>query len=252
MSSGKKIYAMLDHLTVSETEADVEAWLNTLPEAQETQVISFVNAHAVNLMMKDEALFEALTQSDILLRDGSGMKILMKWLGREPGENLNGTDLIPRIIDKFSTPDSDKKIAIYGTQEPWLSKGGDVIEKLGGKVVSQMDGFQEAADYAADLKDSSPDLIVLAMGMPKQEKVSMALRAAAKQPCTIINGGAIIDFLAERVNRAPLAWRKLGMEWLYRLLQEPKRLFGRYIVGNFVFLARGLILRASRANPKTT
>ncbi len=252
MSSGKKIYAMLDHLTVPETEADVEAWLNTLPEAQEAQVISFVNAHAVNLMMKDESLFEALTQSDVLLRDGSGMKILMKWLGREPGENLNGTDLIPRIVEMFSAAETDKKIAIYGTQEPWLSKGSDVIEKRGGNVVSILDGFQEAADYAAELNASSPDLIILAMGMPKQEKVSMALRAAAKQPCTIINGGAIIDFLAERVNRAPLAWRKLGMEWLYRLLQEPKRLFGRYIVGNFVFLARGLILRASRANPKTT
>jgi len=76
----------------------------------------------------------------------------------------------------------------------------------------------------------------------------MALRDGAEHSCTIVNGGAIIDFLAERVNRAPLVWRKLGMEWLYRLIQEPKRLFNRYVIGNVVFLTRGLVLRMANTN----
>lgn len=248
MSSAKKVHAMLGHLTVPSTEADVEAWLNELPKTQKPQIVSFVNAHAVNLMVKDEGLFQALTESDVLLRDGSGMKVLMNWLGYTPGTNLNGTDLIPRILEKFE----GRTVAIYGTQEPWLSKACDVIEAKGGKVVSRLDGFQHEEDYSSLMQSSKPDLVVLAMGMPKQEKISMLLRSAASQPVTIINGGAIIDFLAERVNRAPKLWRKAGMEWLYRLIQEPKRLFGRYVVGNVVFLTRGLILRVTQANPKTT
>ncbi|ACT58171.1 WecB/TagA/CpsF family glycosyltransferase [Hirschia baltica] len=248
MSSGKKIYDMLEHLTVPETEANVDALLNGLPDATSPQVISFVNAHAVNLMVKDEGLFKALIGSDILLRDGSGMKILMKWLNQNPGANLNGTDLIPRIIEKFD----GMKVAVFGTQEPWLSKGCDVIETRGGTIVSRLNGFQDEAAYIEAIETSKPDLVILAMGMPKQEMTSMALRAAASWPTTIVNGGAIIDFLAERVNRAPETWRKLGMEWLYRLIQEPKRLFGRYVVGNVIFLTRGLILCVTQANPKIT
>ncbi len=244
MSSAIQIPAMLDHLTVPETEADVEAWLNELPNAKSAQIVSFVNAHAVNLMVKDEGLFKALTNSNTLLRDGSGMKILMNWLGREPGANLNGTDLIPRIIERFK----GKKISVYGTQEPWLSKGCDEIVARGGDIVSKLDGFQETKAYADDISTVQPDLIILAMGMPKQELVSMALRDGAEHSCTIVNGGAIIDFLAERVNRAPLVWRKLGMEWLYRLIQEPKRLFNRYVIGNVVFLTRGLVLRMANTN----
>lgn len=256
MSSGDKIHYMLDHLTVPETEADVAAWLEALPKTQKPQVVSFVNAHAVNLMMKNKDLFQALTESETLLRDGSGMKVLMKWVGREPGQNLNGTDLIPRIIDEFCTKEQndqcEKTIAVFGTQEPWLSKGCEAISTRGGKVVSRLDGFQDEAVYVESLKQVPVDLVILAMGMPKQEKVSMALRDAVDTPCTIINGGAYIDFVAERVKRAPLAWRKLGIEWLYRLLQEPKRLFGRYVVGNVIFMMRALMLRMNKPNNQIT
>ena len=244
MSSATQIHAMLDHLTVPETEAEVETWLDGLPKTECSQIISFVNAHAVNLMIKDEGLFEALTHSEILLRDGSGMKLLMKWLGQEPGANLNGTDLIPRIIERFK----GKKIAVYGTQEPWLSKGCAELSSRGGEIVSTLNGFQEPQAYLTEFKRAQPDLVILAMGMPKQEKISLALRDEADHVCTIVNGGAIIDFLAGKVTRAPAFWRKLGMEWLYRLIQEPKRLFGRYVIGNVVFLTRGLVLRM--ASPK--
>ena len=245
MTTADRIENMLNHLTVPETEEAVETWLAGLPRVEAPSVVSFVNAHAVNLMVKDKALFDALTQSDTLLRDGSGMKMMMRLFGRSPGENLNGTDLIPRIIGAFTSEKSKRKrVAVIATQQPWLDKACDVIRAQGADIVLTMDGFQSEEAYVKALMSTPADLIILGMGMPKQEKVSMKLADAISHPCVIVNGGAIIDFLADRFPRAPESWRKLGLEWLYRLTREPKRLFQRYVVGNAVFLGRAALLKA--------
>ena len=83
-----------------------------------------------------------------------------------------------------------------------------------------------------------PDLIVLGMGMPKQERVAHLLRSQLDHPCLIVCGGAIIDFMGGRVSRAPLWMRQLGIEWIYRFLHKPVRMFRRYVVGNPQFLWR--------------
>src|SRR5690606_40821841 len=84
-------------------------------------------------------------------------------------------------------------------------------------------------------------IIVLAMGMPKQEQVAVQLRDALNTPALLICGGAILDFAAERFPRAPLWMRRFGLEWLFRLLLEPRRLFKRYALGiplSFYYLSR--------------
>jgi N-acetylglucosaminyldiphosphoundecaprenol N-acetyl-beta-D-mannosaminyltransferase len=92
-------------------------------------------------------------------------------------------------------------------------------------------------------------VIVLGMGMPRQEEVAAVLRSALGYPCLIICGGAIIDFLGGKTSRAPGWMRAFGLEWLYRLGLEPKRLFRRYVLGNPLFIARALRLAAS--SPRT-
>ena len=72
--------------------------------------------------------------------------------------------------------------------------------------------------------------------------MACTLRAAVGYPCLIVCGGAIIDFMGGKTSRAPTWIRSTGMEWAWRLAQEPKRLFERYIIGNPVFLARALSL----------
>ena len=101
-------------------------------------------------------------------------------------------------------------------------------------------GFQDLLTYISDAQKHKPAVIVLAMGMPKQEILAQQLKQELKQelkhPCLIICGGAILDFLAGRVTRSPLWMQKLGLERLYRLILEPKRLFKRYVNGNPLFL----------------
>jgi exopolysaccharide biosynthesis WecB/TagA/CpsF family protein len=88
------------------------------------------------------------------------------------------------------------------------------------------------------------------MGMPKQELLSATIARELPGPMLIVNGGAILDFLAHRVPRAPRVMRNLGLEWLFRLLIEPTRLWRRYLIGNLVFLWRTLQVVQYRRAPE--
>src|SRR5438132_512000 len=80
-------------------------------------------------------------------------------------------------------------------------------------------------------QNTRPELIILAMGMPKQEAIAVRLRAYLKSPALIVNGGAILDFLGGKVTRAPRWMQRLYLEWVYRLYLEPRRLARRYLLG---------------------
>jgi exopolysaccharide biosynthesis WecB/TagA/CpsF family protein len=156
--------------------------------------------------------------------------------------NLNGTDLIPKILGHCG----GKTIALFGTQDPYLGRARAVVASriAPGVRCITAHGFLETASYVRLASVHRPGVIVLGMGMPKQEEVAVALRAAVGFPCLIICGGAIIDFLGEKTTRAPGWMRRAGCEWLYRLALEPRRLFRRYVIGNPVFIARALKLAA--------
>ncbi|MGH1402773.1 MAG: WecB/TagA/CpsF family glycosyltransferase [Alphaproteobacteria bacterium] len=196
-------------------------------------VISFCNAHAVNLAQKNTEFKRDLLSSNFLFRDGSGIKIAMRTMNMEPGLNLNGTDFIPAFLDK----NQGKTLAIFGTDEPWLNIAAEKLSNTLDIVIT-INGFQDTSTYIDAAKEHKPDIILLAMGMPKQENVARTLSEALDYPAIIINGGAIVDFVANRFERAPEYMRDRGLEWVYRLIKEPKRLFKRYIIGNFTFLIR--------------
>lgn len=214
-----------------------------------SKIVSWLNAHALTLSQKNASLASDILKSSYVFRDGVGISVLLRLAGLPSGFNLNGTDLIPEIIRLYA----GKKIALLGTQEPFLSKAAKVIqERMGGQVVLCVDGFQDAHVYAERLAQQPVDLVILAMGMPKQEGIATYLAEnAAIKPCLILNGGAILDFMADRFPRAPLAWRKCRLEWLYRLIQEPKRLWRRYILGGILFVIHAIqISRTMRRQHK--
>lgn len=200
------------------------------------RVLSFVNAHAANLIWEDATFWDNIRRSDVIVRDGIGMKLLMRLCGAEPGLNLNGTDLIPSLLDRM---DRSQRIALYGTDEPWLGRGVKAIQNMGFTVVSHANGFLPDHLYVERVQMEQPQVVVLGMGMPKQERVALLLREAlAGRNVLVINGGAVIDFLAGRFPRAPRWMRMFGLEWVYRLVREPRRLWRRYVVGNVRFLVR--------------
>lgn len=234
--------SLIAALVVVQSPQDEEQLLDRLCESTRTRVVAFVNAHAMNSVAADEAFFGAVASADVVLRDGSGMATLLSLLKRSPGLNLNGTDLIPKIISRYA----GRSIALFGTEEPYLSAAREVVvhELAPRSACAVANGFLETQAYLELAATQRPDLIVLGMGMPRQERVAVELRAALTHPCLIVCGGAIIDFMGGKSPRAPVWMRRAGMEWAFRLALEPKRLFRRYVMGNPLFLARTLRLVA--------
>lgn len=233
---------------------DYDLMLERIALTEKAVVVGFLNQHAYNLIEQRSQVKESFSKIDYLLRDGIGIKIACKANGLLPGLNLNGTDFIPRIISRLRQGSGRSlQFFAFGTQEPWLSRGAEQL--TGTRDVVLLDGFQNPGSYIEFFekkhKQSSLAVIILAMGMPKQEEVAQMLKAAISGPAIIICGGAILDFASGRVERAPDIMRRTGTEWLYRLCKEPKRLFQRYIFGIplfFVYVLRNL-LKEETAEP---
>ncbi len=231
---------LLKHLHCVETQQS-QQFLEQLTQLDRPTTLGFLNQHGYNLASTDPGLRNCFLDMDYLLRDGIGIKIACKLYRLAPGHNMNGTDWIPQIIQKIlQQHDGQVQCFCYGTKEPWLSRG--VLQLFGQVRVYQLDGFQSLAQYLAHYQQhAEPErfqLIVLAMGMPKQEQLAYQLKQQAQGRVLIICGGAIIDFMAKRFPRAPKWMRQNGLEWLYRLWREPGRLFQRYVIGIPLFFWR--------------
>ncbi|MHC8339807.1 WecB/TagA/CpsF family glycosyltransferase [Pseudomonas sp. HLT2-19-2] len=232
---------IIQKLRVVSDVGDEQRLIDALSKAESTTVLGFVNAHAMNLVAGNTEYCETLSAADVLLRDGSGMAILFRRFGLEPGLNMNGTDFIPKLLAAFK----GRRVAFWGTEEPFLANAVQRSESIFAvNIVSAHHGFAEVDAYINLARQLQPELVVLGMGMPKQEAVAARL-AASGVPCLVVCGGAILDFLGGKVTRAPQWVRRLGCEWVFRLIGEPKRLFSRYVVGNPMFLLRTLIYRDS-------
>jgi exopolysaccharide biosynthesis WecB/TagA/CpsF family protein len=235
--------AIIQKLRVIDDADDEQGLIDALSTNEVATVLGFVNAHAMNLVAGNTDYYHSLSAADVLLRDGSGMSILLRKVGLAPGLNMNGTDFIPKLLAAFK----GRRVAFWGTEETFLVNATRRCEaQYSVNVVSAHHGFSGVDAYIKLAREFQPELVVLGMGMPKQEAVAAEL-AASGVPCLIVCGGAILDFLGGKVSRAPPWVRRLGCEWVFRLLSEPKRLFTRYVVGNPMFLLRTLMCRERRA-----
>ncbi|MHC1550039.1 WecB/TagA/CpsF family glycosyltransferase [Phyllobacterium sp. K27] len=206
-------------------------------------LVTWLNAHNANIAQTDAGFREALN-SFLILPDGIGVDIASKILhGSSFPANLNGTDFTPALLQAETKP---LRVGLIGARPNVVEKAAGKFRKIAPqhevRVIS--DGFFTAADeprILQSLKDFSPHILLVAMGVPRQE-MFMAQKLTAEH-CTLAFGvGALFDFMADVVPRAPLLVQKLRFEWLYRLAQEPGRLWRRYVVGNPLFLLR--VMRA--------
>lgn len=219
---------LLDKLTILNSVRDEDDVLDRLAGFERPVVLSFLNQNGLNLASRSEVFRNDLAGADVLLRDGVGIEVALRVFGDDPGINANGTDFIPKLLSRMG----NRTIALFGTRPPWLAKAARSIEANSGvRVVAQLDGFQTEASYTRCTWDTDPDIILLGMGMPRQERVAAALVAISGRPRLIVNGGAFLDFSAGRFVRAPRWVRAARLEWMFRLAQEPRRLSRRYIEG---------------------
>ncbi len=235
-------------LTMDEAMQKVE---ETIAQNGQLQ-IGVVNAAKIVNMHRDEALRQDVVSSDLILADGMSVVWASHLLGQPLPERVAGIDLMLRMLrhgNKF-------RYRIY-----CLGATDEVLEKVTIKIaadypnvniVGKWNGYftaEEEAAVAADIKAARPDILLVAITSPKKEQ--FLARWSDELAVPICHGvGGSFDVLAGKVDRAPETWQRLGLEWLYRVKQEPKRLWKRYLVTNVLFcgmVARGILRRITGA-----
>ncbi|RVT93410.1 WecB/TagA/CpsF family glycosyltransferase [Sphingomonas crocodyli] len=220
----------------------LEGWVS----AGERRTVSFANAHSVNLAARDPAFRAALSQM-LVLNDGIGVDLGSRLLyGARFPANLNGTDFVPALLAAAQP----RKVALLGAAPGVADQAATRLAAAFPQHRFTVIGDGFFADEAAivdRLAAAQADYVLLGMGQPRQEL--FAARHAGRWPGVTLCIGAYIDFAAGRVPRAPLWVRKLHGEWLFRLSIEPRRMAGRYLIGNARFLAAMLIQRVKKKGP---
>lgn len=203
--------------------------------------VGFLNAHNANVASADPE-FEKALRSFLILPDGVGVDIAARWLyGATFPANLNGTDFVPALVASIKEP---LTIGLLGATRENAGGAAVQLEKLAPwhRYVVIRDGYfspEEEPGVVARITTERPDILLVGMGVPRQE--FWIDRNLSARHCTMpIAVGALLDFLSGSVPRAPMWVRRLRMEWAFRLWIEPGRLWRRYIVGNPLFLARVL------------
>lgn len=245
----------LELLGLSITNVTMEDALDmVLGAAGGMHTMHFVNAHCINVAAKDSKYRKILSQSEALFADGSGIKLAGKWLGTPIIDNVNGTDMFPLLCEACAR--SGKRLFLLGAAPGITQKVADwTKEHTESEVVAGYHhGFFTSAEESSvveSINSSGADLLLVAMGVPTQEKWIARLRDRLDVPVCMGVGG-LFDFYSGSIPRAPKWMRSLGIEWVWRLCMEPRRMWRRYIVGNVVFIVRIARIRFSRAHKEST
>lgn len=211
--------------------------------------VCFVNADCGNLTFKNRTYFESLGRSDMVLADGIGMRLAGKMLKQPIIENVNGTDMFPRLCERLG--ESETSIYLLGGK-PGIAQG--VAEWVtanypGTRIAGFRDGYfkpEEEPAVIEEIRRSDAGLLLVAFGAPRQD-LWIEQHLPSLGVSLAVGVGGLFDFYSQRIPRAPQWMRELGLEWLFRLIQEPGRLWKRYVIGNVMFLTR--VIRYREGHP---
>ena len=196
-------------------------------------LLATANVDFLAQVQEDENLRHILLGADLIVCDGTPLIWMSKWLGDPLPERVAGSDLVPLLLDLA---------AVKGYRVYFLGGRDEVVAVAETKIKERWPALQIAgiysppfapldkmdhADICKRIQDAKADILFVSFGCPKQEKWLAMNYQTAGVPVAI-GVGATIDFLAGAVKRAPVWMRRTGTEWLFRTMQEPRRLAGRY------------------------
>lgn len=219
----------------------MNAALDTVDAAiagHESLQIGVVNAAKVVNMHRNPALGEDVLTSDLILADGMAVVWASRLLGRRLPERVTGIDLMFGILERGNTR-GYRVYCLGATEEVSVSVAQKIAERFPGiRLVGRRNGYfgdEESEAVARDIQESRADVLFVAITSPKKERFLARWSATIGVPVCHGVGGSF-DVLAGKVDRAPAAWQRWGLEWLYRVKQEPGRLWKRYLVTNAMFV----------------
>lgn len=205
------------------------------------KLITTLNAHSFNISKTDSFFLEALKKSDVLIPDGISVVWAIKWLTGKSIKKIAGADLFNYEMDRLQADHG--RCFFLGSSEETLSKIEERLKTDYPNVVVGSFSPPYTEQFTEDesnkmidvVNEFNPDVLFIGMTAPKQEKWAYKYfeRLETGHICCI---GAVFDFYAGNIHRAPDWMINLGLEWLYRLGKEPKRMWRRYVLGNIKFI----------------
>ncbi len=217
-------------------------------------LINTINAHSFNTAQNDNLFAEALVMGDYLIPDGASIIKACKILKAksQPRERIAGWDLFAFEMGRLERKSKQQKengekllkVMFMGSSEKVLG----LIRKQAAKDYPNLEVITYSPPYKPEFSDednaaiikaineANPDLLWIGMTAPKQEKWTYQHWNELDIHCHVGTIGAVFDFYAGTAQRAPRWWQEHSLEWLYRLLKEPKRMWRRYLLGNPLFL----------------
>ena len=218
------------------------AELAKLPEGK--LLINTINAFSYDNARKDVLFSEALQKGDVLIPDGISIVKACRFLNAksQPKERIAGWDLFVYEMEKLNRVGG--KVMFLGSSDAVLNLIRQRVAEKYPKI--EVDTYsppykpefsdEDNAAMISAINHSNPDLLWIGMTAPKQEKWAYTHLDRLDVHCHIGTIGAVFDFFAGTVKRAPERWQRAGLEWLYRLLSEPRRMWRRYFIGNAKFI----------------
>lgn len=224
----------IDDLTEDETVARIDELLSD----GGPHYMAVVNAAKIVAANRDEKLRRLLAEADLITADGMSVVWASRLVGHPLRERVTGIDLFERLIEHAAQRGlrvyflGARDEAVRGTVERFAQKHPDL------QVAGFCNGYfkqEDSEKIAAQIRDSAADLLFVAMGSPAQE-YWIASNIARTGAGFALGVGGSFDHLSGQARRAPLWMQRAGLEWFYRLIREPRRMWRRYLIGNTLFI----------------
>jgi len=226
----------LNNLTMNEAVSVIET---TLDKKKQCSVF-FVNPDCLNKMVSDPDYFSILKTGCYVFPDGIGLAIAGKMLRTPLRENINGTDMLP-FLCRMAAAKGASVFLLGGKPGIAEMAGKKISETYGVAIAGTSDGYfnhmKESEAVIERINNSGAAILLVAFGAPLQEKW-IASHRLKLTPLVTMGVGGLFDFYSGTIKRAPRWMREIGMEWVYRIIQEPGRMWRRYVIGNPLFLYR--------------
>jgi N-acetylglucosaminyldiphosphoundecaprenol N-acetyl-beta-D-mannosaminyltransferase len=228
---------VIDNLSMKESLQQIE---RAVLEGQQIHHV-VVNAAKIVAMQKDLVLRESVNNSDLINADGQAVVWASKFLGKPLKERVAGIDLMENLVNIAAK--KKYKIFFLGATEAVVSKVVEKYSQIYSKdiIAGYRNGYFNSAEehqIANHISESGAQILFVAISSPKKENFLYQNKNLLKNVNLIMGVGGSFDVITGKVKRAPIWMQDIGMEWFYRFLQEPRRMWKRYLIGNskFVFL----------------
>ncbi len=234
----------MDSVLILNTEVNVTSVdaVAELLQKKDSKTIAICNANTLVRSYKDTDLQKKINSLDIRTPDGFPVAKASKYLYKNNQERVDGYNVFHETIKKGLK--NNKSHYFFGSDEETIKKLKKNLVHLypeiniSGYMCPPILSYKQLIDdeWIDDLKNKDPDIVWVSLGFPKQEEFIELIAERVEIKSNFIGIGGVFSWVAGSIIKAPEILANIGLEWVFRLMQEPRRLFKRYLVDNFLFI----------------